>query len=1204
MKNLAKWMGIPPFIQKIVRVMKISVFLVLVCTLQLSASVMLGQQVSLQSGEMSVRQVFKELKTQTGTFFMYSEDEIDRKLIVDIDFSDVSLEVALEEICEQAYLEYEIIDDYVLITRKVPAVEKPATQQENKEIKGTVTDEDGNTLPGVSVVIKGTSTGVATNIDGEYTLNVPVRGTTIIFSFVGMETQEINVLDKTLLNVVLRADHGQLGEVVITGYQNLDGRRKTASIATVDMDNIKSRVEPSIDKLLQGQVAGMTIMSTSGAPGSVPQVRIRGTSTISGNVQPLWVVDGVILDDPINVDVSEILTNKNLIASGIGGVNVSDIKSINVLKDASATAIYGTRAANGVIVITSKSGVAGKTRINYSGSTTLSMRPKIEDAYMMNSKERIDVNREMIERGVFKTNSSRKGKYGTSSDFEKYFIDVHDRTSTWDEFEEKVKGLETENTDWFKYLFRNSLTQNHSLSVSGGDEKTTFYISGSYRDEQATAKDVGQKTYTGSAKIRTKLRKNIQLDAKLDVNARENESFFGADSRENPYEWAIYTTRAHRAFDENGDYNYMYLDNMKYNFLENREAGWRDSKSFGIRGQLQMEWELMKDLRWTSLFTFSKQSTEEEDIATEDSYFVKSRKERMTVTEGYTARQIWFDGGVLYGKSTQNHSKTIRNQLGYNPVFAEDHEVNILVGHEVRTSDYNTTSNRIYGYSHDRGRQLAPQWDLIEEMGEAYWSKNLNKTANVSYYGVLGYTYKKRYTLNFNARADGSNKFGVNSNDLFQPLWSAGFNYQMKEESFLRDVNWLSYLTFRGSYGVQGNVSSQAYSDLITRIGTYNTIKKESPLNVVAPKNPNLKWERNYSTNLAMELGLFDRRVRTTFEYYYKKGEDLLGSKQVSDVIGFRNIFVNWASMENKGFEWSISTRNIDTKNFTWNTSFSGGWNKNKVLDVYSKSTYRSLTNAFKSSYASSAVIGKPLDGLWSYRYAGLNEDGRATFYTGEFEVDTEGNKMEKTALVGVNDTEALKYEGPTTPPVQCGLTNSFTYKKLSLSCLLVGSFGNVVRLRKLASQGYGIGFPEPTENMSKDMVYRWRKPGDELITNVPKIEDEIYNYDLWGYPNNLEMYNDSDLRTVKGDFVRLQNVSLSYSIYSDKLRSKGIQNILLTLQGNNLHVWKDSKLKGQDPESTGGRRNYSDARNGNVSFGNTYLPIPRSYSFSVQVNF
>lgn len=240
------------------------------------------------------------------------------------------------------------------------------------------------------------------------------------------------------------------------------------------MAQLEKIFQPNIDKLLQGQVPGLTVMSTSGAPGAMPQIRIRGTATLSGNVQPLWVVDGIILDDAVNVSVDDIMTNRNLIASGIGGVNVEDIESINVLKDAAATAIYGTRAANGVIVITSKKGRAGKTRIGFTSNASFGERPRIEDAYMMNSKERIDVNLEMIKRGAFNAVTAAVGQYNTVSDFERYFIDLTDKKITWEEFNQRVNYLETVNTDWFKHLFRTSFSNRQNLSVSGGDEKNNI----------------------------------------------------------------------------------------------------------------------------------------------------------------------------------------------------------------------------------------------------------------------------------------------------------------------------------------------------------------------------------------------------------------------------------------------------------------------------------------------------------------------------------------------------------------------------------------------------------------------------------------------------------------------------------------------------------------------------------------------------------
>lgn len=1149
--------------------------------------------VSLHVRDVSLTAALQQLNRDYGNQIMFKKEEVDKETKrITIDVTDVTLLKAVETCLEGTHLQAAVRSGIIVVGPR----QQEAEQVSVRTIRGKVSDEQGNPLPGVTVIIKGTNVGTATDINGHYSMNLPAAASNslLIYSFVGMQVKEIAYTGQPEINVTLQPATEEMDEVVVTGYQKIERRKLTSSVSTVDMETLKTVNQPSIDKLLQGQVPGMTIMSTSGAPGAVPQIRIRGTSTISGNVQPLWVVDGIILDDPVDATVDDILTNRNLIASGIGGVNVDDIESINVLKDAAATAIYGTRAANGVIVITSKKGTAGKTRINYNGSVSIGMRPRIEDAYMMNSKERIDVNMEMIERGAFKATSSQVGDYGTVSDFERYFIDVQDHKLTWADFERRVNQLEEVNTDWFKELFRNSVTHRHSLSISGGNEKTTFYLSGSYMDEQATAKKVGQQSYTGTVKVYTYLRDNLKVGGSVDLSLRTNRSFFAIDSRENPYEWAIYTTRAQNVYDENGEYAYLHYNGLKYNFLENRDDCWRNSKNFSMRGNLEVEWRIIPDMTFSSLFSFSKSNTTEQGIANEDSYFVRSRKQEVMQIVDYQSVYLWRDGGYRDSEFTNNSSITFRNQLAWIPTIHEDHRFDVMVGQEIRTSNYEGEKTQIYGYAHDRGHQQVPQFDLMKYMGTAYWSENQNKTAALSWYATAGYTYKNRYTVSFNARTDGSNRFGIKTNKLFQPLWAIGLNYQLKEENFLKDKTWLSYLTLRGSYGSQGNVASQAYSDLVASIGRVDDVKNENYLVISAPKNPNLKWEKNYTTNVALEFGFLKRRLYGTLEWYYKKGVDLLGNKQVSLVSGFSSIQVNWATMKNTGWEFSLNSINIDTDAFRWTTNINFGYNYNEVLDVYSKPTYSTLTNANRSNYASAAVVGKPINGLWSYRYAGLNEEGRAQFY----------NAKDEKVLRNMNDIDGLVYSGTTQPLLQGGFTNTFYWKNFTLSALFVGSFGNVIRMRNLTS-GYVFSFPEATQNMSKDFAYRWRKPGDEAHTDVPVLEVNPYEDALsYPYPSNAQMYNNSDLRTVKGNFVRLQNLSLSYDLFTAKMRAKGVQNIRFMLQGNNLHVWKNSRLKGQDPEATGAQMKYTDARTANVSYGNTYLPLSRSYSFSVAVSF
>ncbi|TDQ75401.1 SusC/RagA family TonB-linked outer membrane protein [Sphingobacterium yanglingense] len=1151
-----------------------------------------AQRVSIKRKGMTLSQVFSEIKRQCNCDFFYNESLVKSNRPVDIDMQNATVQEVLDHCFKNQPLQYSIDNKTIVITAKPQSI-----AQQKVQVRGRVMDYKGKPLQGITVSEKDNPRNtVGTDVDGTYVISVTSTNATLVFKSMGFETLQIPLQGKTWTEVRLTPAENQLDDVVVTGYQNLNKKSLTGSVATVNMEQLETIFQPNIDKLLQGQVPGMTVMSTSGAPGAMPQIRIRGTATLSGNTQPLWVVDGIILDDAVNVSVDDIMTNRNLIASGIGGVNVEDIESINVLKDAAATAIYGTRAANGVIVITSKKGKAGKTRLSFTSNLSLGERPRIEDAYMMNSKERIDVNREMINRGFFNANSPAAGEYNTVSDFERYFIDVMDKKLTWDQFNQNVNYLETVNTDWFQHLFRTSITNRQNLSVSGGDEKTTFYASGSYMDDQATAKGVGQKTYTGSLKVYTKIYDKIRLGVMMDINARENKSFFAVDSKENPFEYAIYTTRAQPATNPDGTYSHFYLNGLEYNFLENRDKGWRDSRNFGLRGSLDLEYKIMKDLTFTSLFSYAKQSTTDEDIAVDDSYFVRIRKKdnREIVNGEYV--YTWKDGGYRKDKNSYNGSITFRNQLTYNPFFNNLHYLNVMIGQEVRKSRTSDVSTEIYGYSHDRGHQQIPQFDYMKKLAIPTWTENLNDGANLSYFGAVNYTYDNRYTMSFNVRTDGSNRFGLKTNQLFQPLWAIGANYQMKEEEFLQDVDWVSYLTLKGSYGSQGNVAAQAYSDLVARIGVSDAVNPSNYVTIIAPKNPNLKWEQTYTANAALEAGFFKRRLMFNVEWYHKKAVDLLGNRQVSQVTGFDQVQVNWASMLNQGWEFSFNTINIDNENFRWSTNMNFGFNKNKVLDVYTKPTVQNLTDPRRTNYSATAVVGEPIDGLWSYRFAGLNEQGRATFYTAK-----EGEKV----LYGMTNVNGLAYSGVMNPTTQLGFTNTFTYKRITLSGLFIGSFGNVMRLRNM-SNGSFLSFPDPTQNMSKEWVDRWQKPGDEAYTNIPVLEGATDNALTALAPTNGLMFDNSDLRTVKGDFIRLQNLSVSYDYFTPRLRALGIQNIRLALQGNNLYVWKDKELKGQDPEAQGSRNlQYSNTRErAAINFGNTYLPVPRSYSLSLMVQF
>src|SRR5690606_1764803 len=381
-----------------------------------------AQRLNITKKGISITEVLEQIKSQSGYDYFFNESAIRADHRIDIDLKQASLADVLNYSLKDLPLSYSIENKTIVISRKE---QQP---QERFKVRGRIMDTQGKIISGISVSEKGnTKNTVANDSDGTFIIYLTDKNSSLELRCVGYESITIPVRGKTWIEARLKPVENLLEDVVVTGYQNLEKRSLTGSISSVNMKQLEHIYQPNIDKLLQGQVPGLTVISTSGAPGSMPQIRIRGTATLSGNVQPLWVVDGIILDDAVNVSVDDIMTNRNLIASGIGGVNVEDIESINVLKDAAATSIYGTRAANGVIVITSKKGKAGRTRVNFTSNATMGRRPMIDDAYMMNSKDRIDVSFDMIRSGVFNATSPAIGEYNTVSDFQRHFIDLMDK---------------------------------------------------------------------------------------------------------------------------------------------------------------------------------------------------------------------------------------------------------------------------------------------------------------------------------------------------------------------------------------------------------------------------------------------------------------------------------------------------------------------------------------------------------------------------------------------------------------------------------------------------------------------------------------------------------------------------------------------------------------------------------------------------------
>lgn len=529
-------MGILRYVRsKILRIMKLTVMFLLVTFLSVSAS-SLAQKTTIRVNNMSLKQVFKEIRQKMGYTFVFNEQIVSKEGKVSLNITSDDIREILDKCLENTSLDYYIQGDAIVILAREKRVQQE-TEKEATKITGHVVDKQGHPLPGVTVLVKGTSVGVVTDINGDYSIVLPeIKEPILVFSFIGMKSQEIKVTEKHKIDVVMEEDETELEEVVVTGYQTVSRRESASAISTIKAKDIMVQGVGSIDQMLQGRIPGMMVMTTSGEPSATPKIRIRGNATINGNKAPVWVVDGVILEQDVPFSASDINSEdaEYLIGNAISGLNPQDIESITVLKDASATAIYGVKAANGVIVITTKKGEVGAPRITYNGNVTINTRPSYSNYHRMNSQERVEFSKYLVESNM------NFGRVPTGETYEAAYEEFMDKQISYEEFEQKVNRLQTRNTDWFDLLFRSDITHTHSLNVSGGSENVRYYVSAGYSNIEGAARGSDSEKYNALAKIDVDYNKYFSFMAKIDYSSTSNT---GYSSAVNPFDYAYTTTR-------------------------------------------------------------------------------------------------------------------------------------------------------------------------------------------------------------------------------------------------------------------------------------------------------------------------------------------------------------------------------------------------------------------------------------------------------------------------------------------------------------------------------------------------------------------------------------------------------------------------------------------------------------------------------------
>lgn len=922
------------------------------------------------------------------------------------------------------------------------------------------------------------------------------------------------------------------------------------------------------------------------------------------------MLDGVILQDPVNVDPASLndLDFVNLLGNAISGLNPDDIEQIDVLKDAAATAIYGTRAANGVIVITTKKGHAGAPTVTYSLTGTVNRRPHYRErnVYMMNSQERVEVSRELFERGMNFTGISNWVGY------EAAYLDYKAGRIDFNEFDRLSRRYETVNTDWFDILTDNSFSNKHTLSLDGGSENIRYRVSIGYNDEQGVIRKEQGRTYTGALKLNGDFKR---ISFEFNMNGNNSKKNY-TPSQVNAITYAYNTSRAIPAYNEDGTL-WFYLkggtrtgSNQGYPFnIENEmETCYQEINSYGLTFTGRLKYKFMPSLNVEGTLSYTLGSTNNETTYEADSYYITEIREHQNKCPL---------GGELDTDNTRMRSYTGRVQVNYNDLFKGKHAVNVALGAELSSTTYNQLTMAQRGYYPDRGKTFAEfnGTDLYKPEYAQYrdWlAKNVptisdKKTNLVSAYLSASYTYNNRYTINFNTRMDGSNQFGSRSKEKLLPIWSVSGRWDIRQ-TFWSQSEKVNSLALKLSYGHQGNMLDNQTSRTIIKKGAYDNLWGDFTSTIAYFPNPDLKWETTHSYNAEVDFSFLDGKIGGTVGYYYKKTKDAFLNKQVSVVNGIAQYTVNQGEVVNQGVEVSLQftpiNQTVDAngkRGFVWRFDPQIGQainqlvsrainNKNHILD--DKVTY--------SDYLSGNVqlSGKPLNTFFSYRFQGLDPtDGHPLFY------NTDESLKEK--FMAANSIEevvdmVMVDSGTRVPVLQGGFTNYFGYRQFGLNINFSYSLGNKIRLLKLCS-GNAIN-PYPEQNLRREFVNRWKVPGDENHTNIPSLvaSDNVKNNPWWTsagllYPfaagSIYDMYDNSDIRVVSGNYLKLQSLSFRYNVHDSFCKKMHIKSAYLSLTGTNLFTICSKKLKGQDPTQSGTSPNIN-------------LSVRPNYSLTLNVTF
>lgn len=1075
--------------------------ILLLLSLQLMASGY-AQKVSIHQQNADLKTILNSIRKQTGYYFIYTKAVIQKAKPVTIDVTDLPVSNVLDLLLKDQQLAWEIKEKVIIITQ-LPLIEKAAPPQ---DIKGKITDSKGQSLIGASVRVKGGSKGAITDVSGNFTITDIDNNAVLVISYAGYITQEIPIAGQSQLNITLKDDIKGLSDVVVVGYGTQSKRAVTGSVTSVGYDKFKDRSFSNVTQALAGQLPGVNISQSQGAPGAAPVVRIRGTSSITAGTNPLYVVDGLPVEN----------FNLNLI-------NPQDIASVEVLKDASSAAIYGSRGANGVIIITTKQGKPGGTSVNA-----------------------------IYEYGIQQV--TRKIDMMDAQQFVQYYIDAHnnawlaaggnaaDPNSVRGPAYRIPEDFSTnpaqfgKGTDWQDVMFRTAPSQNAQVSVSGGSDKTQFLLSTAYLNQDA----VLDANYYKRLAIRMNLKHAVSDKITIGANLAFTTIYDRTDGtlgKADVVSLSLTNDPIFPVYNENGNLGFRDPKSALYRFTQysdlqlwnpfslTREVD-RRNKTYNTLATGYGEYNITPALKFRSAINANLTNSRFDSYQNALQKYGYSAAGPAVAESNSTSVLNWLtENTFTYDRQFGSHNLTLL--AGYTAQHQRDEYAQVTAGNFPNDLVHTINAGTITG-----GTSLASEWSLI------------------SYLARANYAYKNRYFLTATIRRDGSSRFGGNKKYGYFPSASAG--WLLSDEPFLK-ADWLSNLKLRFSFGIAGNNQIPNYGAIALLTTSNYTFggNVSNGLNVANIENQDLRWEKTAQYNAGVDLGMFNNRLNVSLDAYYSVTRDLLLNVPVPDITGFSNQLTNIGRLRNKGIEVNIASKNITGK-FSWSTDLNFSMNRNKVLQL---GPNNAPINYSDFSVNVRTEVGQPVSNYYGYIFDGV--------YSNQAQIDASphdaSTKPGDPIVRDVNNDKKITADDRTNignyqPQFIAGLTNTFSYKGLEFSFLLQGAQGGKIANQLIRYSGLWNG----GRNAYADVYNYWRSatdPGDGKHFK-PTVEPK-------GLQNQFSTYWIED-----GSYLRIKNIRLSYSLPEQLFRKvAAIKAVRAYINAENVFLF--SKYTNYDPENT-----------------------------------